>query len=76
MARQIDLISFEEDLKVFALSEISMAGNPRLSMNLLNASKNESAFKERVSSKWIARVDVQVNKQIYTLEVTAGFLGS
>ena len=75
-ARQIDLISLDEDLKVFALSEIKVAGKPRLPTNLQNANKNVSTFRETVSFKWIAQVEAQVSKQMYTLEVASAFLDS
>ena len=61
----IFLTSLDADLKVLALSDIRVTGNPRRLTNLRKANRNESTLRG-VSSKWIALVDVHANKQMYT----------
>ena len=58
------LISLDAALNVFALSDHTVDGNPRLATNRLKASKNESVDSISVSSRCIALVEAQVNKQI------------
>ena len=57
-------ISLELALNVFALSDISVEGNPHLLENRRNACKNEFTPRSHVSSEWTARVDAHVNKQM------------
>jgi len=54
----------EEALKVLALSEMIVAGNPRLLSNLCRARRKVSTLRSLVSSKCMALVEVQVNKHI------------
>ena len=60
----IDRTSLVADLKVLALSEIIIAGSPPRLANRRSAKKKK--LNPRVISKWMALVDAQVNKQIYT----------
>jgi len=57
--------SLEAALKVLALSDITVAGKPRLPQNLQNANKKEETFKSLTNSRCMARIAAQVNKQIY-----------
>ena len=68
----IFLTSLDADLKVLALSDIRVTGNPRRLTNLRKANRNESTLKG-VSYKWIALVDVHANKQMYTLSELFSF---
>lgn len=63
----IFLTSLDADLKVVALSDIRVTGNPRRLTNLRKANRKESTLGDGVSSRWIALVKAQVNKQTYTL---------
>ena len=53
------------DLKVFALSEVRVAGSPRRLENLLKANRKSGTFKVRQSSRCRALVDAHVNRQTY-----------
>ena len=46
-------------------------GSPLLAVNRRNARKKASTFKRVVYSKCIPRVEAQVNKQIYALQVVS-----
>ena len=61
------IISLEQCLKVLALSDMITVGNPLRPVKRLNANKKEVADNSLVSSKWIALVEAQVNRQIYDL---------
>ena len=69
----IFLISLDADLKVLALSDWRVMGNPRWLTNLLKANRNDATLREGVSSRWIALVEAQVNIQMHTLSETFSF---
>ena len=62
--RTIFLISLDAPLKVFALSEIKVAGRPLWLVNLRKASREHSTVRFLVNSKCTAPVVAQVNKQM------------
>ena len=57
-------ISLQADLNVFALSDKSVEGKPRLLANLRKARGNESALRLKTSSKCTAHVEAHVNRQM------------
>ena len=57
-------ISLDAASNVFALSDHTVDGDPRLATNRRKASRNESAVSISVSSRCIALVEAQVNRQI------------
>ena len=58
-------IILEEDLKVLALSEINVAGNPRRLTNLRNIIKNDCSDIFEASSKCTALVEAHVKRHMY-----------
>ena len=60
-------ISLQDDLKVLALSEISVTSSPRRLANRLKTNRNVWTLRSRVISKWTARAYAQVNRHTYTL---------
>ena len=62
--RAIFTISLDAALKVFALSEISVAGKPLRLVNWRNNRRNEGTDKSRLSSRCTARVEQQVKRHI------------
>ena len=58
------ILFLNEDMKVLALSESSVAGRPRHPANLLKASRNVSTLNLHVSSKCMAWLDAYMNKHI------------
>ena len=62
-ARAILTTSLLEDLKVLALSEITVAGSPLLLVNRRNANKKLSTSRPLVNSRCTPLTDAQVNKQ-------------
>jgi len=64
--RMIFDTSLDEALTVLALSEMIVAGNPRLLANVCMARRKVSTLRYLVSSKCMALVEVKVNKHTYT----------
>ena len=64
----------EAALKLFALSEIRVAGKPRRAENLRKASKNELTSKLVVNSRCTPRVEAHVNKQMYVFRTSFNFV--
>jgi len=58
----------EAVLKVLALSDHVVEGNPLIPTKRRNASKNDSAESKLVSSRCTALVEQQVNRHTYTLD--------
>ena len=54
------------DLKVLLLSDITVRGRPLRAENHLKHQIKESAVMSKTSSRWIALVTQQVNKEIHT----------
>jgi len=69
----ISVISGDEYLKVFTLSNISTAGALLQLVNLLNAIRKSSTAKLWVSSRWIPPVEAHVNKQTQAFSVSESF---
>ena len=65
------LISFAVALNVLALSEIIFLGIPLLAENCFKHWTKVIVVMSSTSSRWIARVTQQVNKQIHTLSLLA-----
>ena len=62
----MDLITLAAALKVFALSEIILLGRPLPAINLFKHQMNAEVDNSFTSSRWMALVTQQVNKQIHT----------
>ena len=65
--RVILQISFLDDLNVLALSELSVAGNLHLVVNLWMTSRKACTLRPLTNSKRTTRVEVQVKGYTYTL---------
>ena len=62
----MDSITLAVALKVFALSEIIFLGRPLLAIYLFKQWMNAKVDNSLTSSRWMALVTQQVNKQIHT----------
>ena len=67
------LSSRDADVKVFALPDIWVAGNPKRLTNIRKLRKNDCTIRSGVNSRWIALVEAQVYKQTQVLSAEHTF---